>query len=57
MIGGTIVTGRRRRRRKQPHDVKETRGYCKLKVEALYSTVRRTGLGKRLWTHVRETVE
>jgi hypothetical protein len=38
-VGGRIeVTGRRRRRRKQPHDeVKEKRGYCKLVDIALFA--------------------
>ena len=42
------VTGRRRRRRKQlSDDLKEGRGYCKLKEEALDRTVCGTGLGRR----------
>jgi hypothetical protein len=43
-IDGRIdVTGRRGRRRKQLLDgLEESRGYCKLKVEALESTLWRT---------------
>ena len=45
--GGIEVTGRRRRRRKHLlDDLKETRGYWKLKEEALDRTVWRTGFGK-----------
>ena len=41
------VTGRRGRRRKQLlDDLKEKRGYCKLKEEALDRTVWRTGFGR-----------
>jgi hypothetical protein len=41
------VTGRQGRRRKQlPDDMKGTRGYWKLKEEALDRTVWRTGFGK-----------
>ena len=44
-IEGIEVTGRRGRRHKQLlDDIKETRGYWKLKEEALDCTVRRTGL-------------
>jgi len=40
------VAGRRGRRSKQlPYELKETRGYWKLKEEALYRTQQRTGFG------------
>ena len=43
--GKIEVTGRRGRRRKQQLDnLKETRGYWKLKEEALGSTLWRTGV-------------
>jgi hypothetical protein len=46
MKGGLEVTGRRGRKRKQLlDDLKETRGHCKLKEEALDRTVWRTGFG------------
>ena len=46
--GGIEVTGRRgRRRRKQLDDIKERRGYCNLKEEALDRTVWRAGFGDR----------
>jgi hypothetical protein len=41
------VTGRRGRRRKQLlDDLKENRGYCKLKEEKLYRTLWSTGFGR-----------
>jgi len=41
------VMGRRGRRRKQPlDDLKEKRGYCNLKEEALELSVWRTGFGR-----------
>ena len=41
------VAGRRGRRHKHLlDDLKETRGYCKLKEEALDRTVRTTGFGR-----------
>jgi hypothetical protein len=46
MIG---MTGKRGKRRKQLRDglnLKKTRGYWKLKEEALYCTLCRTGLGR-----------
>jgi len=47
MTGMRTVTERRGRRRKQLLDeLKETRGYCKLKEEALDRTVWRTGCGR-----------
>jgi hypothetical protein len=46
--GKIVVTGRRRGRRKQLLvDLKEKRGYWKLKEEALDRTVWRTGFGRR----------
>jgi len=61
VIEGTVerriqVTGRRGRRRKQLlNDIKETRGYCKLKEEALYRTLCRTHFGGGYGPVVRET--
>ena len=49
--GGIEVTGRRgRRRRKLLDDLKERRGYCHLKEEALDRTMWRTRFLRRLWT-------
>ena len=54
----TEVTGRQVRRRKQLlDDLKETRGYWKLKAEALDGTVWRTGLGRGCGPVVRQTKE
>jgi hypothetical protein len=51
------VTVRRGRRRKQQlDDLKENRGYCKLKEEALDHTLWRTGSG-RSYGLVRQTKE
>jgi hypothetical protein len=56
--GGIEVPGRQRRRRKQLLcDVKEKRGYWKLKEEALDSTVWRTGFGRVCGPHVRHITE
>jgi hypothetical protein len=45
--GRTEVTGRRERRRKQPlDDIKEMRGYWKLKEETLGSNLWRSSFGK-----------
>jgi len=62
VIGGKIegrieVTERRgRRRRKQiPDDLKERRGYWKLKDEALDRTVWRTGFGRGCGPVLRQT--
>jgi len=64
VIGGKVdgrreVTGRRGRRRKQLlYDLKETKGYCRLKDEALDRIVWRTGCA-RAWVCgpvVRQTV-
>ena len=51
-IKGQIeVTRRRRRRRKNLlDDLKDRRGYCRLKEEALDRTVWRNRFGKRFWT-------
>jgi hypothetical protein len=52
------VTGRRGRRRKQLlDDHKETRGYWKLKEEALDRTMWRTHFGRRYGPVVRQTTE
>jgi len=49
---------RRGRRCKQLLDnVKEKRGYCKLKEEAIDRTVRRTGFGRGCGPVVRQTTE
>jgi hypothetical protein len=50
------VTERRgRRRRKLLDDLKERRGYCHLKEEALDSTMWRAGFGRGLGSLVRQT--
>jgi hypothetical protein len=50
------VTVRRGRRRKQLLDeLREARGYCKLKEEALDRTVWRTGFGRGCGPVVRQT--
>jgi hypothetical protein len=56
-IQGEIeVTGRQgRRRRKLLDDLKERRGYCYLKEEALDRTMWRTGFGRGFGTLVRQT--
>jgi hypothetical protein len=52
------VTRRRgRRRRKLLDDVKERRGYCELKEEALGRTVWRAGFGRGFGPVVRQTAE
>jgi len=43
--GQTEVTGRRRRRKKVLDDLKDSRGYCKLKDEVLDRTVWRNRFG------------
>jgi len=49
------VTGRRgRRRRKLLDDVKERRGYCHLKEEALDRTMWKAGFGRRFGPVVRQ---
>jgi len=54
--GGIEVTGRRgRRRRKLLDDLKERRGYCHLKEEALDRTVWRVGFGRGFGPVVRQT--
>ena len=58
-IEGRIdVMLRRRRRRKQLRDIlKETRGYCKLKEEALDRTLWRTRFGRSYGPAVIQTAE
>jgi hypothetical protein len=58
-IEGKIeVRGKRGGRRKQlTDDLKETRGYCNLKEEALDRTLRRTGLVKGRGPLVRQSTE
>jgi hypothetical protein len=52
------VTGRGGRRHKQlPDDLKEKRGYCKLKEEALDRTVWRTRFGRGYGPVVRQNTE
>jgi hypothetical protein len=54
--GGIEVTGRRgRRRRKLLDDLKERRGYCHLKEEALDRTMWRVGFGRSFGPVVRQT--
>jgi len=56
--GGIEVTGRRgRRRRKLLDDLKERRGYCHLKGEALDRTMWRAGFGRGFGPVVRQTAE
>ena len=56
--GGMEVTGRRgRKRRKLLDNLKERRGYCQLKEEALDRTVWRAGFGRGFGPAVRETTE
>jgi hypothetical protein len=52
------VTGRRRRGSKQLlDDLREKRGYCKLKEEALDRTAWRNGFGRGCGTDVRQSAE
>jgi hypothetical protein len=52
------VKGRRRKRRKQPHDeLEETRKWWEFKEEALGRAVWRTGFGRSYGPEVRETAE
>ena len=52
------MTGRRgRRRRKLLDDVKESGGYCHLKVKALSRTMWRAGFGRGFGPVVRETAK
>jgi hypothetical protein len=56
--GRIEVTGRRGRRRKQLlDDLKEKRGYWKLKEEALGRTLWKTGYGRGYGPVVRQTAE
>ena len=48
---------RGRRRKQLPDDLKKTRGYRKLKEEALARTVWRTGFVRGCGTVVRQTVD
>ena len=58
-IKGQIEVKRRqgRRRRKLLDDLKDRRGYCELKEEALDRTVWRAGFGRGFGPIVRETAE
>ena len=52
------MTGRGgRRRRKLPYGLKDRRGYCHLKEEALDRSVWRAGFGRGFGPFVRQTVE
>ena len=51
------MTGRRRRRKQLQDDLKETRGYCKLKEEALEGTLWRTRFGRGYGPVVRQTTD
>jgi len=53
-MGGIEVRGRRR---KLLDDLKESRGYCHLKEEALDRTVWRAGFGRGFGPVVRQTNE
>jgi hypothetical protein len=56
--GGTEVTGRRgRRRMKLLDDLKERRGYCRLKEEALDRTMCRARFGRSFGPVVRQKNE
>ena len=56
--GGIEVTGRRgRRRRKLLDDLKERRGYCHLKEEALDRTMWRAAFGRGFGPVVRQTAK
>jgi hypothetical protein len=56
--GGLEVTGRRgTRRRKLLDDIKERRGYCHLKEEALDRTMWRAGFGRGFGPVVRQTAK
>jgi len=58
-IQGRIeMTGRRgRRHKKLKDDLKEKKGYCKLKEEVLSCSLRRTGFGRGYGAVVRQTAE
>jgi hypothetical protein len=56
--GGIEVTGRRgRRHRELLVDLKESKGYCHLKEEALDRTMRRAGFGRGFGPVVRQTAK
>jgi len=58
MKRGIEVTGRRgRRRRKLLDDLKERRGYCHLKEEALDRAMRRAGFGRGFGPVVEQTAK
>ena len=51
------MTGRRGRRHRKPlDDLKDTRGYCHLKEEALDRTVWRAGFGRGFGPVVRQNI-
>jgi hypothetical protein len=58
-VGGDLEVVRRqgRKRKQLLHDLKETKGYWKLKEEAVYRTVWRTRFGKTYGPVVRQTME
>jgi hypothetical protein len=56
--GGVEVTERQRRRHGMlPDDLKERRGYCHFKKEALDRTIWRAGFGRGFGPVVRQTAE
>jgi len=58
IMWGIEVTGRRgRRRRMLLDDVKDRRGYCHLKEEALDRTMWRAGFGRRFGPVLRQNTE
>jgi hypothetical protein len=52
-----VIRRRGRRRRKVLDDLKERRGYCHLKEEALDRTIWRAGFGRGFGPVVRQTAE
>jgi len=57
MKRGIGVTGRRGRRRRKLDDLKERRGYCNLKEEALDRTMWRARFGRGFGPVVRQTTK
>ena len=55
--GGIEVTGRQRRCRKLLDELKERRGYCHLKEEALDRTMRRARFGRGFGPVIRQTTK
>jgi hypothetical protein len=55
--GGIEVTRRRRRRRKLLDDLKERRGYCNLKEEAIDRTMEGARFGRDFGPVVRQTTK